>query len=95
MAESNNVPLEQLYEIEDVANWLHVHPKTIRRYLQDGMFENYITIKHAERNRTLFTQVSIDGFIATHMAGLPGPERLKRAYNKRAVKGKHKRWAVK
>ena len=88
---SSNSHFEQLYECIDVANWLHVDVKTVRRYVAAGMFKNLLIIKREKRNRTLFTQASIDEFIATHMAGLPSPERPKRAYNRRQIKGKHKK----
>lgn len=81
--------LEELFTIRDVAKWLRVSEKTIRRYIADGKFENYVLIQRQQRNRVLFTRQNLDDFRAKYAAGLPAPERQKRAYNRRAVKGKH------
>jgi hypothetical protein len=80
--------LEELFTIQDVARWLKVDDKTVRRYEAAGMFENYIVIPRQKRRRVLFTRPCLDLFRAKYAAGLPAPERPKRAYNRRIEKGK-------
>lgn len=82
---------EKFYTIKQVAEWLNCDVKTIRRYLKAEMWENLLIIQRPKRNRTLFSQQSIDAFRLKYGAGLTTPERPKRTYNKRVVKGKHKK----
>jgi hypothetical protein len=80
---------EKLYTIQQVAEWLQLSPKTIRRYLAAGMFEFLYVVKRPERNRTLFTQASIVAFRAKYQTF--SERQGKRAYNRRAVKGRRKK----
>lgn len=81
--------LEELFTIKEVAIWLRVSEKTVRRYIADGKFENYVLIERQQRNRVLFTRACLDQFRAKYAAGLPAPERPRRVYNRRIEKGKH------
>ena len=91
MESSNESQLPRLYTSKEVAAWLQITPKTLRGYVKAGMFVNVVVVPHAERNRTLFTQASLDTFKTKYGVHLTTPERPRRAYNRRVVKGKRRK----
>lgn len=82
---------ERLYSIAEVAKWLGVCEASVRRYIKLNMFENLVVIPHPERPRYKFTNATLDKFVKAHNLNLKVEDRPKRVYNRRVVKGKHKK----
>jgi hypothetical protein len=77
----------------EVAAELGVHVDTIYAWIKAGLFtkEEYVVIKRLERSRYVFFDWAVESFLARQKANMRSEERPKRTYNRRVVKGKHKK----
>jgi excisionase family DNA binding protein len=87
---------EQLYSVKEMAKILGVNPRTIYRMIDEKTFKNMLTIRRGERVRYRFTRGSLQLFIKEHGGNdyVQPEDRVKRAYHRRVVKGKHKKKAL-
>lgn len=81
--EEQEQQIEITYSVAQVAVWLHMSERTVKRLVKSGAFEFYRMTPHAERPRIIFTQRSIDAYISKY--GSP-TERPKRAYHRTVKK---------
>lgn len=77
----------------EVAAQLGVHVDTIYAWIKAGLFtdKEYVIIKRRERSRYVFFVGAVESFLARQKANMRSEERPKRAYNRRVVKGKHRK----
>jgi len=76
------------YHVIQAAEKLGISTKTIYRHLALGYFEKVVIIAHGTRNDYLFSEACLSRYKSKY--GKP-EERVKRVYNRRVIKGKHKR----
>ena len=86
-----SIQASQTFSATVAAQKLGVSRKTIYRYIQDNLFENLVIVPRAERSHYLFTDATIELFLARHQGRPPGVKTPKRDYNRRVVKGQRKK----
>lgn len=82
---------EKMYTVAQVALRLGVCTRSIHHYIRDGLIENVIVLPHTKRSHYRIPEQSVQAFKRRYSQNLRSEKRPKRTYNRRVVKGKHKK----
>jgi hypothetical protein len=85
------LPTRKTKKAREVAAEIGIHVETLYDWIRDGILINseYIMVPRPVRPRYIFFENTAQMWIDRNSRQLNSPDRPKRTYNRRAVKGKH------